>query len=77
VLAPGVAARPVEGGVLVSTYSRYEPLLLSPDLHEVLKELGAGETVASFKERLQREHGVEVPDALLIALHQMRVLVAP
>jgi Fe-S-cluster containining protein len=77
VLGPDVVAERVEGGVLVSTYSRYEPLLLSPDLYEVLKEFGAGETVAEVKERLLREAGVEVPDAMLIALHQMRVIVAP
>jgi hypothetical protein len=74
---PEMGAKVVETGVLVKTYSRYEPLLLTEALHEVIRELRADETVAEMRERLNREAGVDVPEALLLALYQMRVLVVP
>jgi hypothetical protein len=74
---PAMAARPVDGGVLVKTYSRYEPLLLNEALYEVTQAFGSGETVSAIRERLSREAGVEIPDELLISLHQLRVLVPP
>lgn len=64
-------------GVLVVTYSRYEPLMLTPDLFAVVRAFGEGGTVAEVRERLLREHDVEVPDALLVGLYQFRVLVPP
>ncbi len=67
----------VEGGVVVGTYSKYEPVKLTPDLFEVLRELRADETVAEFRARLLRDHEVDVPEALLIELHRMRVVIAP
>jgi Fe-S-cluster containining protein len=66
----------LEDGVVVGTYSKYEPIKLTPDLFEVLKELREGETVAEFRARLLREHEVDVPEALLLELHQFRVLIA-
>jgi hypothetical protein len=75
-LSPEIAAQAVPGGVLVATYSRYEPLLLSADLYEALKEFRGDETVAQVYERLAREAGVSVPEAMLLALHQLRVVVA-
>lgn len=63
-------------GVLVTSYGRYEPLMLTRDLFEVVKVFGEGGTVAEVRERLAREHGVEVPDELLAGLFQFRVLVA-
>ncbi len=74
---PDLAARPIEGGVLVTTYSRYEPLLLTEALHEVVEAFRGGGTVAEVRERLLRESGVDVPEDLLQSLHQYRVLVAP
>lgn len=74
---PDLAARPAEGGVLVTTYSRYEPLLLTEALHEVVKAFGGGGTVSEIRERLLREEGIDVPEELLHGLHQYRVLVEP
>jgi Fe-S-cluster containining protein len=68
---------PVEGGVLVATYSKYEPIKLSPDLLEALRELGPAESVAEVRARLLRDHGAELPEEMLAALYQLRVLVAP
>lgn len=76
VLNPDASLQPVPGGVLAVTFSRYEPVLLSPDLHEVLKELRPDETVAEFKARLVRDHALEVPDDLLLGLHQLRVVIS-
>jgi Fe-S-cluster containining protein len=72
---PDLVARPAEGGVLVTTYSRYEPLLLTEALHDVVKAFGGGGTVAEVRERLLREEEIDVPEELLQALYQYRVLV--
>jgi Fe-S-cluster containining protein len=65
----------VADGVLVASYSRYEPIKLTEGLHEVLAELGPRETVAEVRARLLRDHGVELPDAVLLELHRLGVLV--
>ena len=67
---------PVTDGVIVSSYSKYEPIKLTPALFEVLRELRADETVDEFRARLLRDHEVDVPQAMLLELHQLRVLVA-
>ena len=72
-----LVARPTEGGVLVTTYSRYEPLLLTEALHEVVQAFGGGGTVAEVRARLASEAGIDVPEELLRGLHQYRVLVEP
>ena len=41
-----------------------------------LEELRADETVAAFQARLLRDHGVEVPDSMLLSLHQLRVVIS-
>jgi Fe-S-cluster containining protein len=74
-LNPELSVQPVDGGVLVSTYSRYEPMMLSDALYAVLKELTASEPVANVLDRLRRDHDVELPDGLLASLYQMRVVV--
>jgi hypothetical protein len=66
---------PVAGGVIVGTYSKYEPIELNEALFEVLKELRPDETVAGFRARLRRDHEVEVPEEMLLELHRMRVLI--
>ncbi|MFO0755582.1 MAG: hypothetical protein U0359_03785 [Byssovorax sp.] len=76
VLNPDASLTPAEGGVLCVTFSRYEPVLLSPDLHEVLKELRPDETVAGFRARLLREHELSVPESLLLDLHRLRVVIS-
>ena len=75
--SPTLGARPIEGGVLVSTYSRYEPLLLTEALHEVVQAFSGGGTVAEVRERLLREQEIDVPEDLLQSLYQYRVLVEP
>jgi Fe-S-cluster containining protein len=75
--SPTLDARPAEGGVLVATYSRYEPLLLTEALHEVVQAFGGGGTVAEVRERLLREQEIDVPEELLQSLYQYRVLVEP
>jgi Fe-S-cluster containining protein len=76
-LRPDLAARPAEGGMLVTTYSRYEPLLLTEALYEVVQAFGGEGTVAEVRERLLRDEGIDVPEELLHGLHQYRVLVEP
>jgi Fe-S-cluster containining protein len=68
---------PVDGGVIVGSYSKYEPLELTPALFDVLRELRADETVTDFRARMLREQEVEVPEELLVELHRMRVVVEP
>jgi Fe-S-cluster containining protein len=63
-------------GVVVGTYSAYEPIQLTRDLFEVLKEMKPDETVAAFRARMLRDHELDVPEALLLDLHRLRVLVA-
>ena len=77
IVRPDLAARPAEGGVLVTTYSRYEPLLLTDALYEVVQAFGGEGTVAEVRERLLREQELDVPEELLQGLHQYRVLVEP
>lgn len=74
---PTLGRRAVEGGLLVSTYSRYEPLLLSEALYEVVQAFGGGGTVAEVRARLLADEGLDVPEELLRGLHQYRVLVEP
>jgi Fe-S-cluster containining protein len=72
-----LVARPADGGVLVTTYSRYEPLLLTEALYDVVQAFGGEGTVAEVRERLLRDEGLDVPEELLHGLHQYRVLVEP
>jgi Fe-S-cluster containining protein len=74
-LNPELALQPVAGGVIVTTYSRYEPMMLSDALYEVLQEFTSRERVADVLDRLRREHQIELPDGLLLSLQQMRVVV--
>jgi hypothetical protein len=76
VLNPDASLQPAADGVLAVTFSRYEPVLLSPDLHEVLKELRPDEPVADFKARLLRDHAISIPDEMLLGLHQLRVVIS-
>jgi Fe-S-cluster containining protein len=74
---PAMKVLPAEGGVIVTAYSRYEPLHLTAALHEVVRAFGPGETVAEVRARLQREEGIEIPDELLVSLYRFQVLVPP
>jgi Fe-S-cluster containining protein len=75
VVDPGLTSQQTASGSLVSTYSTYDPLLLSPALHELLQAFRVDETVHETCDRLRRDQGVEVSRELLVALWQMRVLV--
>jgi Fe-S-cluster containining protein len=75
VLSPHAPPVHLADGVLVDTFSTHEPVKVTPDLFEVLRAFGSGETVAEVRARLFREHEVELPDDMLIALYQLRVLV--
>ena len=77
VLGPDLTAQPRDGGLLVSTYCDYDPLMLSPALYEILQRFTADVSVAQVRAHLVEEEGVELPDSLLLMLHQMRVLVEP
>jgi Fe-S-cluster containining protein len=74
-LNPELVARPVEGGVVVTSYSSYDPMMLSDALHEVLRQLSARERVVDVLARLKRDHDIELPEGLLLSLQQMRVVV--
>jgi hypothetical protein len=79
-LSPEFAARRQsdEADVLLSTYSDYDPLMVSAALYDVVKERFTGqETVAEVKARFLAEEGAELPDDVLLLLHRMRVLVEP
>jgi Fe-S-cluster containining protein len=75
VLNPEISIQPIEGGVMVSTYSRYEPMMLSEPLYAVLQQFSAAERTDEVLARLKREHEVELPDGLLVSLQQMGVVV--
>jgi hypothetical protein len=77
VLDPDLATRNTPAGLLVSTYCDYDPLVLSEPLHEVLQRFSPGDTVAETRARLLEEDGTDIPDDLLVTLHQMRVLIEP
>jgi len=77
VLSTKLEMQPVQGGAITTGYSRYEPMFLSAPLLEVLRVLRADEPLAAARERLWREHELELPDALLLSLHQARILVEP
>lgn len=72
---PEMTRRPVPNGVLVTGYSRYEPLHLTPALDLAVHAFHAGETVAEVRARLARDEQIEVPDELVLALYRYRVLV--
>jgi Fe-S-cluster containining protein len=71
VLNPEIVVQPEGENLIVSSYSRYEPMMLSQPLYEVLQQLSARERVVDVLARLQ----VELPDGLLLSLQQMRVVV--
>ncbi|MFO0615865.1 MAG: hypothetical protein U0414_24940 [Polyangiaceae bacterium] len=71
---PAMTRRPVADGVLVTSYSRYEPLHLTPALDHAVAAFNLDEPVAEVRARLAREE-IHVPDELIFALYRYRVLV--
>ena len=51
---------PVADGVMVGSYSKYEPIKLTPALFDVLRELRADETVTEFRAPHGAQARVEV-----------------
>lgn len=74
---PDLTASPTETGMLVVGHSKYEPLVLTADLFELVRAFGGGARVSDVKERYRTEHQTEIPDDLLITLQRFRVLVSP
>jgi hypothetical protein len=62
------------GGVRVTTYSSYDPLLLTQDLYDALSLFRADETTAEALTRLARDHDVELPEALLLEMQLAGVM---
>jgi hypothetical protein len=67
-LNPELRVSPAQGGVNVTSYSRYDPLFISQDLYDALAQFVSTETVESVIERLRREHEVDLPAALLLEM---------
>ena len=68
---------PSEGGVVATTYSRHDPVVLTQTVYDVLREVRPDETVAEAIERLRRDRGLEVPEVLLLRMQQFEVMVSP
>jgi Fe-S-cluster containining protein len=74
-LDPEAEVQRVEGGVVVTTYSRFDPVVLDGDLWEVLQAFRGGQRVGAVQERLRRQVGGEIPEEVLLKLYRARVLV--
>lgn len=70
-------ATTVPGGVLVTTYSNYDPLFLTQDVYDALRSFSADEATAISLERVRREHGVDLPAARLLELQLHGVVTPP
>lgn len=77
VLSPKLRKQAVPGGVAVRGYSGYDPMVLSDDLHAILSELRPGEKASATWERVEREHGVRMPEELVTSLWLHEILVPP
>jgi hypothetical protein len=76
-LSGDMAVEPGEGGVGVTTYSRYDSFFLSDGLYEALKMFTHEETVEAVLDRLRRDHGIELPESLLLQMQLQGVVVPP
>jgi Fe-S-cluster containining protein len=65
----------VPDGVIVSTYSAYEPVHLTPLLFEVLREFNGVESTTDVRARLLRDRDLDVSPELLLELQALRVLI--
>jgi hypothetical protein len=73
---PQMRTTKAEAGVVVTTYSIFDSMQLTPDLFEVVHQFGPKETVAETRARLQKEYDVTIPDELLVALLNHEILIA-
>jgi hypothetical protein len=64
-------------GVGVSTYSRYDSLVLSDALYEALTEFSGHDPALTVLSRLRDTQGVELPPELLLEMQQFGVVKEP
>jgi hypothetical protein len=76
-LSPDLVVEPGEAGVGVTSYSRYDSFFLSTALYEALGKFTHAEPVSAVLERLKREHGIELPDGLLLQMQLQGIVVPP
>jgi hypothetical protein len=76
-LEPNMTVVTIEGGVVATAYSRYDPLFLTEDLYLALQEFSEDETVAEVLARLLRDHEVELPESLLLSMQLSGVMTEP
>ncbi|MBU51169.1 MAG: hypothetical protein CL920_20980 [Deltaproteobacteria bacterium] len=62
---------------LFVAYSRYDPVLLPKEVEDLIQAFSAEETVQETLQRLYDEQEIEVEEAFLIGLHQLRILIEP
>jgi hypothetical protein len=67
---------PAEGGVAVTSYSRFDSLFLSNDLYDALKQFSPDEPSLDVIARLARERDLELPEELLLQM-QLHAVVVP
>jgi hypothetical protein len=74
---PNMRVTKMEAGVALTTYSIFDAMCVSPDLFEVVNQFNPKESVAETRSRLEKDHDLKIPDALLLSLQQHEILVPP
>ncbi|NUP07875.1 MAG: hypothetical protein HOW73_17655 [Polyangiaceae bacterium] len=68
---------PATGGVVVTSYSRYDPFFMSEALAQVVDGFREDEPVRETLARLKRDEGLDVPEELVMRLQMLDVVVPP
>jgi hypothetical protein len=69
---------PVQDGVVITMpYNNYDSIKIEPELHDVLKVFTHEATVAETREKLEKEQGIELEDALISMFAMHDILVPP
>jgi hypothetical protein len=69
---------PVQDGVVITMpYNNYDSIKIEPELHDVLKAFTHDETVTEAREKLEKEQGIELEDALISMFTMHDILVPP
>lgn len=66
-----------DGSVFIESYNPYDPTIIPRALLSALGELRPDRSLAEARAQALAVHGVSLEDDLLIALHQLRILVVP
>jgi hypothetical protein len=69
------AEKLADGSYLLVGYSPYDPLRVSPRVYEILESFDGRKTHAQIRELLRARRLPQPDDALLLSLHQARLLV--